>query len=91
MQGPSKFTSKRPLWSKLYDFTLSGNSPAGRPWLRRSSWIEEYEAATEKGKTPTKARKMASKDLCRIDMLRDLRMSSSSDSEGGKEDNEVAF
>lgn len=36
---------------------------------------------------------MASKDLCRIDMLRDLRMSSSSSSssEGGKEDDEVAF
>ena len=35
---------------------------------------------------------MACKDLCGgIDMLRDLRMSSSSDSEGGKEDNEVAF
>ena len=46
------------------------------------------------GKWTTKrARKMASKDLCRIDMLRDLRMSSSSSSssEGGKEDDEVAF
>lgn len=39
--GWSKWTSRRPFWSRLYDFTLSGKSPAGRPWLSRRLWMEE--------------------------------------------------
>lgn len=78
-QGRSKCTSKRPVWSNLYDFTLRGNSPAGRPWLLRTSTREESESTAVtvlRGRIKATRRRRRKgtgiEDLCVRDMVSDI-------------------
>lgn len=54
-QGRSRCTSNRPVWSKSYDLTLWGKSPAGNPCLWSTLWrSDELSCAA----VPVRGRRM---------------------------------